>query len=99
MPSWKPRNVKEVAMDPSPKRVLWWGIGCLIIAALVYLLYTTIGIREAMFAHQQSSSMFSWALSAVFMILQNAAFPVGAALIGASVVMRYITPSPPKENS
>ncbi|GAA4476341.1 hypothetical protein GCM10023190_13620 [Enteractinococcus fodinae] len=77
-------------MKMSPKRILWWGIGFLILGAIAFYVYTSVGFQTALASTQTSQALWFWLFSPGLNIIQNAAFPLGAVLIGASVVMRYI---------
>lgn len=79
-------------MKTSPKRILWWGIGFFILGMLVQVVSTSLSIQASMTTDPIGNPFYYWVFSPVLVIIQNAAFPLGAALIGASVVMRYITP-------
>lgn len=82
-------------MSTSPKRILWWGVGSLILGAIAFYAYTSAGVQTAMVSDQTSRSLYFWLLSPALSIIQNAAFPLGAAFIGASVVIRYLQQSQP----
>lgn len=84
-------------MKTSPKRILWWGIGCLILGAIAFYMYTSVGFQTALASTQTSQALWFWLFNPVLNIIQNAAFPLGAVLIGASVVMRYVAPLPSLE--
>lgn len=79
-------------MKTSPKHVLWWGIGFLILGVLAQVVSTSLSIQASMVSDPIGNPFYYWVLSPVLIIIQNSAFPLGAALIGASVVMRYVTP-------
>lgn len=88
------KDRKEVVvMNTSPKRILWWGVGFLIVGAIAFYAYTSAGVQTALTSDQTSQSLWFWLLSPALSIIQNVAFPVGAALIGASVVIRYLQES------
>ncbi|MDN6358905.1 hypothetical protein [Yaniella sp.] len=72
-------------MNTSPKRILWWGVGFLIVGAIAFYAYTSAGVQTALTSDQTSQSLWFWLLSPALSIIQNVAFPVGAALIGAPV--------------
>ena len=77
-------------MKTSPKHILWWGIGFLILGGITFYVYTSVGFQTALASTQTSQSLWFWLFSPALNIIQNAAFPLGAVLIGASVVMRYV---------
>lgn len=81
-------------MKTSPKRVLWWGIGLLILGTLAQIGYTSAGLQSSIISEPAGNSFYFWLFSPALVIIQNAAFPMGAALIGASVVLRYLQQSP-----
>lgn len=79
-------------MNTSPKRILWWGgVGFLILGAIAFYMYTSVGFQTGLASTQTSQALWFWLFNPVLNIIQNAAFPVGAALIGASVVIQYLT--------
>lgn len=82
-------------MTTSPKRLLWWGIAVMILGALAQIGYTSVGIQSSMMGDPVGNSFYFWVFSPGLIILQNAAFPLGAALIAASVVIRYLQNSQP----
>lgn len=86
-------------MKTSPKHVLWWGIGFLILGALTQVVFTSVGIQASMVSDPVGNPFYYWFLSPILIIIQNTAFPLGAVLIGASVVMRYVTPLQSPERS
>lgn len=77
----------------SLKRILWWGIGFLILGVLAQVLSTSLSIQASMTSDPIGNPFYYWVFSPVLKIIQNAAFPLGAAFIGASVVIRYLMPS------
>ncbi|GAA4107518.1 hypothetical protein [Enteractinococcus coprophilus] len=79
----------------SPKHILWWGIGLLILGVLSQVLSTSLSIQASMVSDPIGNPFYYWVFSPVLIIIQNAAFPLGAAFIGASVVIRYLQQSQP----
>ena len=77
----------------SPKRILWWGIGLLILGVLAQVISSSLSIQSAMVSDQIGNHVYYWVLSPVLFIIQNAAYPLGAAFIGASIVLRYLVPT------
>jgi len=82
-------------MKTSPKRVLWWGVGFLILGALAQVVSTSVSIQSSIVSDPTGNFLYFWLLSPALIIIQNAAFPLGAALIGASAVMQYLKQSQP----
>src|SRR5699024_2022880 len=76
----------------TPTHVLWWGVGFLILGSLAEVVSTSVSFQSVMVSDPVGNPFYYWLLSPVLIIIQNAAFPLGAALIGASVVMRYVVP-------
>ena len=82
-------------MKKSPERIMWWGIALLILGALAQIGYTSAALQSSMISEPAGNSFYFWIFSPALVIIQNAAFPLGAALIGASVVIRYFGQSQP----
>ena len=74
----------------SAKRILWWGIGLLILGVLAQVISSSLSIQSAMVSDKIGNPVYYWVLSPVLIIIQNAAYPLGAAFIGASIVLRYL---------
>lgn len=77
----------------APKHILWWGIGFLILGVLAQVISTSLTVQASMVSDPVGNPSYYWVLSPVLIIVQNAAFPLGAAFIGASVVIRYLMSS------
>lgn len=78
-------------MKPTAKKTLWWGIGVLILGVISYVAYTSAGFQaEMMNQLQENQSFFLYVLSPGMIIIQNLTFPLGSALVGASIVMNNL---------
>lgn len=80
-------------MTTFPKRLLWWGVAVIIVGALAHIVSTSAALQSSMISEPVGNSLYYWAFSPALIIIQNAAFPLGAALIGASLVIRYLKQS------
>ncbi|MRG59277.1 hypothetical protein GE115_05245 [Agromyces sp. CFH 90414] len=75
--------------DPMPTTVLWWGIGLLVGGAL--LLVFAADVLNAVMTPNTEAWSFAYAfLAKVLSVLEVTLPPLGAALIAASLVMRYL---------
>lgn len=77
-------------MKTSVTRTLWWGIGLIFLAVIALLLYIGTGVQASLSATQAGQSVYFWLVSPLLAVVQNVGFPLGAALIAASVVLRHI---------
>lgn len=78
-----------------PKRILWWGIGFLILGVFAQVVSTSLSLQASMVSDPIGNPFYYWVFSPILIIIQNAAFPLGAAFLGASVVIRYLKQSQP----
>mgnify|MGYP007082236023 FL=1 len=85
----------NTTLRTSPKRILWWGIGFLILGVLAQVVSTSLSIQASMVSDPIGNPLYYWAFSPVLIIIQNAAFPLGAAFIAASIVIRYFQQAQP----
>lgn len=75
-------------MKSTAKKTLWWGIGVLILGVISYVAYTSAGFQSEMVNQLQNyHSFFFYVISPGLIIIQNLTFPLGSALVGASIVI------------
>ena len=77
-------------MKPLPTRLFRWGIGLLALGVLAYLVATAIAGLNLVNTTPSAQSAYIWVVSPLIGILQSGTFPLGAALIAASIVIRHI---------
>ncbi len=77
-------------MEESATRMLWWGIGLFVLAVIAFAVGSTTSFQAAMNADPVEGPTYYWVVSPIVAIIQAGAFPLGAALIAASVVCRHI---------
>lgn len=79
-------------MKTSATKTLWWGIGLFIFGgvALVALPWFTGAVASSMNFNTVDQTMYFGLIWPLSSIVQYGAFPLGAALIAASVVLRHI---------
>lgn len=77
-------------MEHSATRMLWWGIGLFGLAVVAFVVGATTTLHTALSSDPLGQSTTYWIVSPVVTIIQAAGFPLGAALIAASVVIRHI---------
>lgn len=79
-------------MHASATKTLWWGIGLFIFGgvALVALPWLMSGMDSAFNLNTVDRTMYFGIISPLSVIVQYGAFPLGAALIAASVVIRHM---------
>lgn len=79
-------------MHVSATKTLWWGIGLFIFGgvALVALPWLMTGMDSAFNLNTVDRTLYFGIFSPLSVIVQYGAFPLGAALIAASVVIRHM---------
>ncbi len=89
-------------MNTSPQRIFWWGIGFLALGTIGIYVGNSVGVQLSLTSGQEIQTLYFWLISPGLRIIQSAAFPLGAALIAASVIIRNINPQstpPPADES
>lgn len=79
-------------MPTSASKTLWWGIGLFIVGgvALVALPWLMSGVESTMNFNTIDRTFYFGLISPISVMIQFGVFPLGAALIAASVVIRHI---------
>lgn len=79
-------------MHKSAQRTLWWGIGLFIAGgiALVAVPWLMGGLESVLNFNTVERSLYIGLLQPIALVIQYGTFPLGAALIAASVVIRHI---------
>lgn len=87
---------RRMVVMTSATRTLWWGIGVVLLAVIALLVQTGTGLQASLSSSEAGQSVYFWLVYPTLVVIQNVAFPLGAALIAASFVIRHIAnrPSP-----
>ncbi|WP_401000679.1 hypothetical protein [Agromyces sp. GXQ0307] len=80
---------KAFSMDGAPRTVIIWGIAVSVCAALLIVLVPAVADWAAIGATSQGQEA-RVAIELVVRVLREVAGPIGAALIGAALVMGFI---------
>lgn len=76
-------------MDPTARRCVGWAVACLVIGSLVVAIFPPVLMWLATSAGQPGQVLLT-VVEPVVAILRWSLFPLGAALIGAAVVIQWL---------
>jgi hypothetical protein len=80
-------------MHPVAKRCLWWAAALVIVGALFILYGPTIIYRASEYLGRNGRLGF-YPIALIAQMITSFAMPLGAALVGAAVVIQTLAPKP-----